>query len=113
MKDGDAHHFEDMARNLEVNVQHVTAARTIAEFMRSIELIGQQYEPKTYTTPFGGVVDVQNAQLEVVGTVLRPDQVKLNAERNSYLRTASIKLVPDHVFGEPMKYPGEERLDPR
>ena len=113
MKDGDPHHFDDMARNLEIKVQQVTAARTIAEFMRSIEIIGQQYEPKTYITPFDGIVDVQNAQLEVIGTVLRADQVRLNAERETYLRTASIKLVPDHVFGEPMKNPGEERLDPR
>ena len=102
MKDGDPHHFDDMARNLEIKVQQITAARTIAEFMRSIEIIGQQYEPKTYTTPFYGIVDVQNAQLEVIGTVLRADQVRLNAERETYLRIASIKLVTDHVFGEPM-----------
>ena len=34
------------------------------------------------------------------------------AERVKYVMNASVKLVPDHVFGEPMKNP-QERLDPR
>ena len=112
MKEGDPFHHDNMASNIEKKVQQVTATRIIAEFMRSIEIIGKQYEAKTYTTPYDGVVDMQNAQLEGVGPLPPADQEKELAERVKYVMNASVKLVPDHVFGEPMKIP-QERLDPR
>ena len=112
MKEGDPFHHDNMASNIEEKVQQVTATRVIAEFMRSIEIIGKQYEAKTYTTPYDGVVDMQNAQLEGVGPLPPADQEKELAERAKYVMHASVKLVPDHVFGEPMKNP-QERWDPR
>ena len=101
-----------MARNVEVKVQQVTATRIIAEFMRSIEIVGKQYDVKTYTTPYDGIVDMQNVQLEGVGRLLSAEQEKELAERTTYMKNAFVVLCPDHVFGEPMKNP-EERMDPR
>ena len=112
MKEGDPFHHEDMARNVEVKVQQVTATRIIAEFMRSIEIVGKQYDVKTYATPYDGIVDMQNAQLEGVGPLLSAEQEQELAERVAYIKKASVALCPDHAFGEPMKNP-EERLDPR
>jgi hypothetical protein len=112
MQKGDVFHHDGMARNVEVKVQQVTATRIIAEFMRSIEIVGKQYDVKTYTTPYDGIVDMQNAQLEGVGPLLSAEQKQELAERVTYMKKASVALCPDHVFGEPMKNP-EERMDPR
>ena len=59
-----------MAENMEVVVKEITAARTFLDFMRSIEILAKQYEVKTYTTPHDGIVDEQNAKIEVVGPLL-------------------------------------------
>ena len=67
---------------------------------------------KTYTTPYDGVVDMQNAQLTGVGPLLLAEQEQELAERATYIKKASVAPVPDFVFGKPMKNP-EERLDPR
>jgi len=112
MHKGDPFHHDNMAHNMEVKVQQVTAARIFAEFMRSMEILTKQYDVKTYTTPYDGIVDEQNAKLEVVGPLLSAEQEKEQAERATYMKDASVTLCPDHVFGEPMKNP-DERMDPR
>ena len=61
MKYGDPYHQEDMAKNMEIQVQFLTDARVIAEFLESIIILGKKYECKTYTSPFDGIVDIVNA----------------------------------------------------
>ena len=112
MHKGDAFHHDNMARNMEVKVQHVTAARIFAEIMRSMEIVGKRYDVETYTTPHDGIVDEQNAKLEVIGPLLTGAQETEQAERMRYMKEASVTLCPDHVFGEPMKNP-YECMDPR
>ena len=105
MQKGDAFHHDCMARKVEVKVQQVTAARIFAEFIRSMEILAKQYDVKTYTTPHDGIVDEQNAKLEVNGPLLTGPQETEQAERVRYMKEASVTLCPDHVFGEPMKNP--------
>ena len=82
------------------------------DFMRSIEILAKQYEVKTYTTPHDGIVDEQNAKLEVIAPLLTGAQETEQGERARYKEEASVTLCPDHVFGEPMKNP-YEHMDPR
>ena len=112
MHKGDPFHHESMADNMEVMVKHVTAARKILDFVQSIKILAKQYEVKTYTTLHDGIVDEQNAKLEVIGPLLTVAQETEQAERVRYMKEASVTLCPDHVFGEPMKHP-YETMDPR
>ena len=112
MKNGDPHHQEDMAKNMEIQVQFLTDTRVIAEFLESIIILEKKYECKTYTSPFDGIVDIVNASQDLVCS-LNPDQLSINKKRMSFMQTASVTDAPDHLFGEPIENPGDPKLDPR
>ena len=112
MKYKDPMHQEDMARNMQVQVEIPTDAKVIAEFLQTMEVLGRKYEHKTYTSPCCGIVDKQNAKDGFVNSS-NPNQKEINDQLATYVETASITLIVDHVFGERIEIPGDPNLDPR